>query len=108
MLDKKYCSGCKKEFKDGELVAVSDNEGYHTIIRELYSIPIDCSMKAAMDGPVIFNRNVYYQGKFYNLNAIDSLRNVNDLILDFNDERTGDIIKGNLEGLIKKKRFWIF
>ncbi len=98
----KYCSGCKEKLADGEIVAQSSDGNYHTIIQELNSIPIDCSMKRAMKGAAIFERKVYYQGKFYDLSKIEKLKNVDKLTLEFNEKNTGDIIKGNLKGLTKK------
>ncbi len=106
-MSEKYCSMCKEKFEDGEIVAQSSDGDYHTIARDLNSMPIDCSMKRAMKGVAIFNRKVYYQGKFYNLNKLDNLSNVNELTIEFNEKQTGDVIKGELKGL-SKKLFGIF
>ena len=107
MVKEIYCSECKEKFQDGEIVAQSSDGDYHTVARQLYAVPIDCSMKRAMKGVAIFNRKIYYQGGFYDLSKIDKLKSVNELEIDFNEKKTGDIIKGDLRGL-SKKLFGIF
>jgi len=101
-MSEKYCSGCKEKLEDGEVVAVSSGEAYHHISRDLDIIPMDCSMKRVMKGVAIFNRKVYYEGKFYNLSEVGKLSNLNELTIGFNEKNTGDIIKGDLKGLAKK------
>jgi len=106
-MKEKYCSGCKEKLIDGEIVAISKDGIYHTVARDLDSMPIDCSMRRAMEGVAIFNRKVYYQGKFYDFSKLDKLPGVNGLTIEFNEKKTGDIIKGELKGL-SKKLFGIF
>jgi hypothetical protein len=101
-MKEKYCSGCKEKLEDGEIVVISKDGTYHTIIQDLDAVPIDCSMKKAMDGVQIFQRKVYYQGKFYDFSKLDKLPDVKQLTIEFNEKQTGDIIKGNLKGLTKK------
>lgn len=103
----KYCSMCNERLADGEIVALSKYGVYHTIARDLDSMPIDCSMKKAMEGVTIFNRKIHYQGRFYDFRELDKLPGVNGLIIEFNEKQTGDIIRGDLKGL-SKKLFGIF
>ncbi len=98
---------CNEKLADGEIVALSKDGIYHTIARDLDSMPIDCSMKKAMQGAAIFNRKFYYQGKFYDFSELDKLPGVNELTIEFNKKKTGDIIRGDLKGL-SKKLFGIF
>jgi len=106
-MKEKYCTDCNEKFQDGEFVAISKDGTYHTIIRDLDSMPIDCSMKRAMKGVAIFSRKVHYSGKFYDFDKLEKLPNVNQLTIEFNEKQTGDIIRGNLKGL-SKKLFGIF
>ncbi len=101
-MKEKYCSECKEKFQDGEVVATSSEGVYHHIIQELDAVPIDCSMKKAMQGVAIFERKIHYQGKFYDLSKLDKLKNVDVLTIEFNKKNTGDVIKGDLSGLAKK------
>jgi hypothetical protein len=98
---------CNEKLADGEIIALSKDGIYHTIARDLDSMPIDCSMKRAMKGVAIFNRKIHYQGKFYEFSKLDKLPSVNELTIEFNEKQTGDIIKGDLKGL-SKKLFGIF
>ena len=101
-MKEKYCSECKEKFQDGEVVATSSEGVYHHIIQELDAVPIDCSMKKAMQGVAIFERKIHYQGNFYKLDRVSELKNADKLTIEFNQKNTGDIIKGDLSGLAKK------
>jgi hypothetical protein len=105
---KKYCSMCNEKFKDGEVVAVALGGNYHHIARDLDKPHLDCSTKSAMkyDG-MEFNKKVHYKGSFYDFNKLKKLFNSNDIILEFNERENGDIVRGNLE-LLAKKKFFIF
>ena len=102
-MPEKSCPICKENFQDGEVVAISSGEAYHYILEDyhiiaenLKKIPLDCSMKKAMKGATIFERKVYYNGKFYDIDKVEKIPNARNLTIEFNKKNTGDIIKGDL------------
>ena len=108
---KKYqCSQCEQDFQDGELVAVSHtgNEFYHQFYPERMEHPLDCMSKNVMNtgNMIIANRKIFYQGKFYDLKALKRLaKKVKTVTVGYNDTKTGDILEGDLSGLVKKSFF---
>jgi hypothetical protein len=104
-MTEKYCSMCKEKLKDGEIVSSHEEDYCHTyhIIDSSSLKPRDCATKKAITtgNPVRFDRKIYYKGNFYDLHKLDGLLDKINLIIDFNENNNGDIIKGNLDGLLK-------
>lgn len=103
------CRHCNIYFQDGEYVSKknSDKWLYHTNIRYLDIHPTTCLEAVFMNslGRKSKTNYLYYQGKLYNLLAIDMLSNFEELSVDFNDNKNGERLIGNLEGLINKNFF---
>ena len=115
------CRYCKKNFENGDFVAISPPDKlYHTIIRHLKKEPITCliaQMHSKEDEVLlkIFNRftrqeavlsgyiGVYYNCKLYHYDEINKSQNASKLNIDFNDNKDGDKIVGNLEHLLSMK-----
>jgi hypothetical protein len=105
----KKCSVCKKEFQDGEIVGVALDGNYHYVMRNFEEdAPLDCiTMRKMVSDGLDFKKTVYYKNSFYGINKLNKLAQSVELNFEFNQQNNGDIVKGNLEGLAKK-RFLIF
>ena len=103
MTSKKYqCDYCNEDFKDGELVAVSKNEMYHNFYSGRNEHPLDCMSKKVFEtrDVLIANKKIYFEKKLYDLNSLRRIQTKNnELIINFNEAKTGDQLIGNLEGL---------
>ena len=104
------CSYCNCHFQNGEYVSKLDGRKgfYHITTRLLDENPVSCLMAAVSNGQLGFGRRnnyLYYKKKLYNLLVIDMLPNFQQLQVDFNDNKNGDKLIGNLEGLVNKSFF---
>lgn len=115
------CRYCKKNFENGEFVAISPpDKFYHTIIRHLEKEPMTCliaQMYSREDEVLleIFNKftrqeavlsgyiGVHYNRGLYHYDKINKLQN---LAIKFNDNKNGDKIIGDLEQLSSMKPFF--
>jgi hypothetical protein len=106
------CATCNNNFENGELVAVSSKGiPYHwlppkdkkDIERIKAKYIIECSKSAFLNNQLdVFQPSVYYNGEFYHIRDLEKLPNRHKLKILLNKHKNGEIILGNLEGLVKK------
>jgi hypothetical protein len=108
------CATCENEFQNGELVAKSSKGlAFHWLppkdkkdlerIRGSYIL--DCAKSAFLNNQLdVYQPSVYYEGNFYHIRDLENLPNYHELKKpSLNEHKNGEIIKGNLEGLIKNE-----
>jgi hypothetical protein len=104
-MTEKYCSMCREKLKDGEIIVSFNGEHYLHTSRTNYSLgsrPMDCATrKVIITGEIISpNKRIYYKGAFQDIQKLDRLQDKINLIIDFNENNNGDVIKGELERLL--------
>lgn len=91
------CEQCKKLFKDGEVVAVSEDNFYHGFIGHRKEMSCVKNYSAINGNKVIYGqKGIFYRGKLFNNKNLDILKEID---IELNELRNGDKIRGDLSSL---------
>lgn len=91
------CEQCKKPFKDGEVVAVLEDNFYHGFIGHRKEMSCIKNYSALNGNKVIYGKKeIFYRGKLFDNENLERLKEIG---IELNELRNGDKIRGNLSGL---------